>query len=109
MEKTVSRIEQIRKLLAQSPNDTFLLYSLGMEQLSQGSPHEAAATFDRVLELDENYLPAYTQGAAARRQAGDLPAAAAMLEKALALANRQGDTHAADRISLLLEALRPAS
>ena len=105
----MSRIEQIRKLLSQSPNDTFLLYSLGMEQLGQAQPREAAATFARVLELDANYLPAYTQAAAAHRQMGDVAAAVQLLRQGKELALRTHDQHAADRISLLLEAMEKPS
>ena len=46
----MSRIEQIRQLLAKSPDDTFLLYSLGMEQLSGDEPREAATTFARARQ-----------------------------------------------------------
>lgn len=101
----MSRIEQIRKLLTSSPDDTFLLYSLGMELLGGGQAQQAAAAFRRVLELDASYLAAYTQAAAALRQTGDIPAAAELLRQGLELAGRQGDRHAADRIGLLLEGL----
>ncbi len=105
----MSRIEQIRKLLAANGDDAFLLYSLGMELLGEGTAAQAADAFGRVLEVDPNYLAAYTQGAAACRQMGDVTGALRLLEKGLALAKSQGDQHTADRIILLLEALRPAS
>ncbi len=101
----MSRIDQIRKLLVSSPNDTFLLYSLGMEFLNQGDAAEALSTFERVLAVDENYLAAYTQAAAAAARMGDKTAARQWLQRGLELANKQADRHAADRITLLLEAM----
>ncbi len=55
----MSRIEAIQKMLEDAPQDTFLLYSLGMELLSAGSGAEAAERFNQVLQLDRTYLAAY--------------------------------------------------
>ena len=101
----MSRIDSIRKLLERSPEDVFLLYSLAMELLTAGQPAEALDRFRRVLELDADYLPAYPQAAKALQALGDKPAAAEMLRRGLAVAERKGDRHARDRIQLVLDAL----
>ncbi len=101
----MSRIESIRKLLAEDPNDTFLLYSLGMEHLAGGQTAEAAEDFRRILELDPSYLAAYPQAAEALEGCGDPAGAAGMLRRGLAVAEDIGDTHARDRLQLLLKAL----
>lgn len=56
-----SRIESIKELLADEPNDIFLNYSLGMEYKSLSDFDKALIQFRRALELDETYLGAYYQ------------------------------------------------
>ena len=105
----MSRVDAIRQLLQESPDDTFLLYSLGMELLAAGKAAEAAGQFRRVLELDSQYLAAYRQAAQALRQMGDIASAAQMLRRGLAVADQAGDTHARDQLRLLLDALEQTS
>ena len=105
----MSRLDAIRNLLRDSPNDIFLLYSLGMELLAAGRAAEAAGQFQRVLELDSQYLAAYRPAAQALQQMGDIASAAGMLRRGLAIAEQAGDAHARDRLRLLLDALGPAS
>lgn len=101
----MSRIDAIRKLLNDSPQDTFLLYSLGMELLSAGQTAEAVRQFQRVIELDPEYLAAYQQAAKALQTLGDKPAAADMLRKGIVVADKKGDRHARDRMQPVLDAL----
>ena len=101
----VSRIDSIRKLLAGSPDDVFLLYGLGMELLGAGRPAEAAESFRRVLELDGKYLAAYTQAAKALQQAGDRSGAASLLRRGLAVADQADDRHTKERLALQLAGL----
>ena len=101
----MSRIESIRRMLQDSPNDTFLLYSLGMELLADGQQAEAILQFQRVIELDSGYLAAYPQAAQAQAEMGDKPGAAAILRSGLAVAEEKGDGHTKDRLELLLKAL----
>ncbi len=101
----MSRIDAIRDLLGKTPDDAFLLYSLGMELLGAEKPAEAAGQFQRIIELDADYLAAYPQAARALEEAGHTESAAEMLRRGLAVAEAAGDTHAADRMKLLLGAL----
>ena len=72
----MTRIDSIRKLLASSPDDTFLLYSLGMELMGDGRAAEAVEAFERVLRSDPDYLAAYGQVGHALEAVGDRAAAA---------------------------------
>ncbi len=101
----MTRIESIRKLLAASPDDTFLLYSLGMELLAAGRAAEAVEAFERVVGHDPEYLAAYGQLGHALEAVGDRPAAAERYRQGQAVARRQGDGHAADRFALWLAAV----
>lgn len=101
----MSRIDTIRKLLEKSPDDTFLIYSLGMEHLSVDQPAEALGRFERVLALDPKYLAAYPQASKALRALGRRDDAAEMLRRGMAAAQQAGDPHAKDNMRLQLDAL----
>ena len=105
----MSRIEAIQKMLEDAPQDTFLLYSLGMELLSAGSGAEAAERFNQVLQLDRTYLAAYGATARAMQEAGDPSGAASLLERGIAAAAETGDSHTADRFKLMLAAAKGES
>jgi len=104
----MSRIDSIRELLASSPDDIFLLYSLGMELLGAGQAAEAVEQFNGLLQKDPDYLPAYLQLAQALQATGDKAAATEVLGRGIALAERQADGHIADRLRLVLNGLRGA-
>ena len=99
------RVEAIRSLLAKSPDDVFLHYSLAMELLSAERFDEAVAAFDRCMELDDQYLPACVEAGKASRSAGRADQAGEYFTRALALAGRLGDAHAQDAIRQQLEGL----
>ena len=99
------RIDAIRKMLADKGEDTFLIYSLGMELTSAGRYDEAADEFARCIELDEDYLAAYTEAGKALRAAGRLDEAREMFITALEVATAQGESHTRDFIQQQLEGL----
>ena len=103
--RIMDRIEAIRSLLAKSPQDVFLHYSLGMELSAAGDRTGAAACFRRCIELDQQYLPAYVEAGKTLRAAGEIAAAREVLSAGLELARAKGDAHTADYIRQQLEGL----
>lgn len=98
------RIDTIRKLLARG-EDVFLRYSLAMELASAGRVGEAVAEFGRCMELDPEYLPAYTEAGKALRSAGRLEEARRMFQSGMELAGKLGDSHTRDYLQQQLEGL----
>ena len=101
------RTDAIRAMLAQDPGDVFLIYSLGMELAGEGDFAPAAATFQRCIELDATYLPAYVEAGKSLRSAGQRDAARAMFERAMTLAQAQQKTHVVSFVRQQLEGLGP--
>jgi Flp pilus assembly protein TadD len=99
------RAEAIRRMLAKSPDDVFLHYSLAMELLAAGGADGAVDEFRRCIELDKSYLPAYVECGKALRAAGRLAEARQMLLAALDLAAAKGEKHVHDYISQQLQTL----
>ena len=55
----VNRQEKLLELLAQTPNDTFLLFAMALEKLKENKEQEALDFFKKVLSVDENYCAVY--------------------------------------------------
>ncbi len=57
----MDRIEQLKEMLEEDPNDPFLYYALGLELAKKKNYQEAMQAFQQTLKLDENYIAAYYQ------------------------------------------------
>ena len=99
------RIEAIRKMLENQPEDVFLHYSLGMEYAAAERHADAIAEFKRCIELDEKHLPAQVEAGKALRSAGRLDEARRTFTAAMALAAELGQSHTRDFIQQQIEAL----
>ncbi len=92
-------------MLKDSPGDVFLLYSLGMEEVSAERLDLAADAFIECVIADQNYLPARIELAKTLRSGGERDQALAAFESALDLAIKQEDEHSADAIRTQLQTL----
>ena len=99
------RTDAIRQMLAKTPDDVFLHYSLAMELLSAGACDNAADEFRRCITLDAGYLAAHVELGKTLRMAGRLDEARAAFDRALQLAQTQGQNHTQDYIRQQLEGL----
>lgn len=103
------RIDQIRTLLHQDPDDVFLHYSLGMELAKANRLDEALEAFRACIERDAGYLPARVELARALRSTGRLDRARQAFADALAAAEQAGETHTADALREQIDSLPPIS
>jgi tetratricopeptide (TPR) repeat protein len=101
----MSRLDQLRKLAAAEPNDPLAHYGVGLECMNLERWEEARTAFERTLTIDANYTAALFQKARAELKLGQRDTAAATLQAGLALATQKGETHAADEMRKMLEAL----
>jgi tetratricopeptide (TPR) repeat protein len=99
------RIAAIEAMLAKTPSDVFLRYSLAKEYAAAARWDEAVAEFRGCIDLDANYLPAYIEGGKVLRSAGRLAEAREMLLAGMELAAAQGERHTRDYIQQQLDGL----
>jgi len=99
------RIDAIRAMLENSPEDVMLHYSLGMEYASAGRHDEAIAAFRRCQALDADYLPGYVEEGKCLRSAGRLEEARRAFAAAMEMAAMQGKTHVRDFVQQQLDGL----
>lgn len=101
----MSRLDQLQKLLTTEPEDAFLNFGLAMELAKAQRFEESLAQFERVMQLDPNYIAAYFQKAKTLLVMGDDDAAKAALRRGIAQAESCGEMHAKAEMEELLGTL----
>ena len=84
------RIEHISEMLLDKPADTFLLFALAKEYDAIGEIPKAIEHYDRVIDLDEQYVGAYYHQAELLHRSGNVSRAIEIGEKGLEVAKRLG-------------------
>ena len=101
----MSKIEQLRSLLAAEPDDVFLHFALAMELAKAGQSNEALSHFGRVIELDPDYTAAYVQKARVLIEMKQLDTARQTIAAGLEAARRNAEPHTAEKLEEMLQAL----
>jgi cytochrome c-type biogenesis protein CcmH/NrfG len=101
----MSRLEAIRKIVAQTPNDPFPRYGLAMELKNLGQHDEAHATFEELERRFPDYVPQYLMHANLLTTMKRSDDARATLERGIAAARKKGDAHALGEMETALAAL----
>ena len=97
-----SRREQLERLLADDPQDSFLRYGLAMEYGREGNDVGLVDGLKALVHDSPDYVPAYFHGAQGLLRLGRAEEAKALLQKGIAEAQRAGDQHAAEEMQELL-------
>lgn len=86
-----NRIEKIKALLQEDPEDAFLHHALGMEYLSLGKNEPAMSCFVRAMNCDPGYGASAYQLALLHLDSGDRNAAMQCIEAGIAYAEIHND------------------
>jgi Tfp pilus assembly protein PilF len=87
----MTRIEQIKALMINDPNDAMLRFALGNEYFQAGQFPEAIESLTAALQIDPEYAFVYIQLAQAYEQSGRLDLARQTVEAGRGPAARNGD------------------
>jgi len=101
----VDRIDTLRNLLAQDPNDTRILHMLANELANAGRNDEALEAYHKLTLIDSLYVPAFFQAGRLCERIGRLEDAREWYVQGLATAERIGDMHTASEIQEALDLL----
>lgn len=99
------RRQKLEEYLRANPKDPFLLYSLALEDVSDGNESTAVERLDVVLDADAKYVPAYLQKGLILSRLERFDEARQALEAGIPVANAAGDAHAAGEMQGALDAL----
>lgn len=100
---TSEKLQQLFKLLEREPNDTFLLYGIGMEYKKLGDSGKAIEQFDHVIQADPNYCYAYYQKGQVLELTGQTDRAKQAYRDGITAARRSGDAHAEGELAAALD------
>ncbi len=89
-----SRIKQLTEFLKDSPEDSFLIFALAKELEKQGNEEEAIAQFNKLKELDANYVGLYYHLAALLAKKNDDKLTLNVYNEGISIAEKLGDSHA---------------
>ena len=101
----VNRLEVLKSMVAQNPNDNFARYGLAMEYANSGSLEQAILEYESLLGLNPDYSAAYYHGGQALEKLGRLDDARAMYRRGLEATRRTGDAHTHGEIQASLDIL----
>ncbi len=100
------RLETLRKLVQQKPDDAFARYSLAMSCQSAGRREEAAEEFRELARRKPDYVPTYLMLGQTLEALGRREEAARAYEDGIAAATRAREDHARSKLGEALENLK---
>jgi len=100
-----ARIHRLREMLAESPDDCFLRYGLGLELIRTGAVEEGIGKLRELVRDEPAYVAAYLQIGQALAGRGEVAGARQILEQGVQAARQSGDSHAAEEMQGLLASL----
>ena len=80
--------------MAAKPDDSFARYGLAMDCANSGDSTNADLHFQKLLDINPNYVAAYFQYGQFLARTGRTPEARSRLVAGIATAQRTGDDHA---------------
>ncbi|MEJ8819158.1 tetratricopeptide repeat protein [Lacibacter sp. H407] len=90
----MERIEQLRKFLRDSPNDSFLKHALALEHVKLGDDETAKQLFEELLEAEPGYVGSYYHLGKLFERIGDNDKAIEWYQKGMEVAKEKGEQHA---------------
>jgi len=95
------RLEYLKGLAQENPDDPFVKYAMALEYVNEG-PDRAIKLLSELCEEAPDYLPAYYQLAALLLDKGEHKTAEQIINKGVALAEKQGELKTRDELASLI-------
>ncbi len=103
MENT--RLDILKNMVAQNPQDSFSRYGLAMEYRNSGDLEGAVQAFRDLIAVNPGYCYAYFHGGQTLEKLGRLEEAADMYRQGIEASIQSGDQHARGEIQGALDLL----
>lgn len=100
-----NRMEILKNMAAQNPQDSFARYGLAMEYANRGDWENALVEFKILLEHNAGYAAAYFHGGQALEKLGRVEEARAFYQKGIEVTARSGDRHTQSELQAALDML----
>jgi len=100
-----NRLEALKNMVAQNPNDSFSRYGLAMEYANSGDLEQALQEYRSLLAANPNYPAAYYHGGQTLEKLGRREEARALYHQGIETTTRLGDLHTRSEIQAALDQL----
>ena len=104
-----SRLDALKAMAEQKPEDAMIQYGLGLEYKKTGDHAAAAGAFRSVIRINPSYTAAYQELGAALAATGDRDEAIAVLRDGIETADRTGAMGAREHMKRVLQQLEAAT
>jgi len=91
---TPTRLERLKALLKEDPDNSFILFAIAKEYEGLGEKMEAISLFLALVEKDAQYVGTYYHLAQLYEETGDSEAALKTYQEGMAIAQAVKDQHA---------------
>lgn len=98
-----TRLEIIKRYLAEEPNDSFLRYAMCLEYMSLEKNDEAYSELEKLLNDDPDYLAAYYMAGKTAEATGKNHEALKWYSKGILVAKNQKDDHTRNELNAALD------
>lgn len=98
-----AKIDGLRQILEQDPQNAFARYGLAMEYVGRGDTESALGEFERLLSDHPEYTAGYFMAAQTLAKAGREAEAKQRLVDGMACARRAGNQHALNEMQAMLD------
>jgi Tfp pilus assembly protein PilF len=100
-----NRLDILKQMLQQDPNNSFARYGLAMEYSKTGDLKAAVAEFRSLLASDSTYVAGYYHCGQALEKLGDVDDARSIYERGMDASTKKGDLHTRGEIEAALNLL----
>jgi tetratricopeptide (TPR) repeat protein len=100
-----TRLETLKSMLEQNPDDAFARYGLAMEYKNAADYEAAMREFHALIEVHPDYPAGYFHGGQTLERMGRTDDARAMYSAGVDAAARKGDGHAQSEMQAALDLL----
>jgi tetratricopeptide (TPR) repeat protein len=100
-----NRLEILKNLVAQNPNDSFARYALAMAHAGAGDYALAIEEYRKLLEVNPKYVAAYFHGGQAFEKLGKLDEAREIYRRGIEVSSEIGDEHTRSELEAVLDLL----
>jgi Tfp pilus assembly protein PilF len=101
----MERIERIKEMLKENPNDSFLQHALALEFIKIGNDAGAKNLFESLLEKEPGYIGSYYHLAKLLERIGETDNAIRVYENGMEEAKKAGDHHSLSELRSAYEEL----
>lgn len=101
----MSRLENIQKIVDQSPNDPFARYGLALELKNGGRADDAHAQFEELERRHPDYVPQFLMHANLLKEMGRTDDAKSCLSRGISAAQKTRNAHALGEMQQALDEL----